>query len=68
MARSSSGRIVIEIDPEMKDELYQQLNKENLSLKSWFLEHVDDFLKGRQQLKLELHSTVLSTKHDGQKA
>lgn len=68
MARGASGRIVIEIDPEMKNELYQQLGRENLNLKSWFLEHVDTFLKGRQQLTLELHSTELSTKYDGQKA
>lgn len=68
MARGTSGRIVIEIDPEMKNELYQQLNRENLNLKGWFLEHVDNFLKGRQQLTLELHPTELSTKHDGKKA
>lgn len=52
MARGTSGRIVIEIDPETKQELYDQLEKENSNLKAWFLAHVESFLKGRQQLSL----------------
>lgn len=64
MARGTSGRIVIEIDPETKNELYQQLKKDDSNLKAWFLEHVDNFLKGRHQLTLELHPTKLSTRHD----
>jgi hypothetical protein len=54
MARGVSGRIVIEISPDIKQELYEQLNSENISLKSWFLEHVEFFLKGKQQLSLSL--------------
>lgn len=54
MARGISGRIVIEIDPATKQELYQQLEKENSNLKAWFLVHVSDFLKGKQQLTLGL--------------
>ena len=50
MARGTSGRIVIEIDPETKQELYEQLEKENSNMKAWFLAHVENFLKGKQQL------------------
>lgn len=52
MARGTSGRIVIEIDPQTKQELYDQLEKENSNLKAWFLAHVEGFLKGRQQFSL----------------
>lgn len=54
MARGVSGRIVIEINPETKQELYDQLMMNNVSLKSWFLENVESFLKGKQQLSLSL--------------
>ena len=54
MARGISGRIVIEIDPETKNALYQQLEYENSNLKTWFLTHVEEFLKGKQQLTLGL--------------
>lgn len=58
MARGVSGRIVIEINPETKQELYEQLIMENVSLKGWFLEHVESFLKGRQQLSLSLTTPI----------
>ncbi|OQX09704.1 MAG: hypothetical protein BWK73_22105 [Thiothrix lacustris] len=59
MARGVSGRIVIEINPETKQELYEQLMMNNVSLKSWFLENVESFLKGRQQLTLSLATPVI---------
>ena len=54
MARGSSGRIIVEIDPELKQELYDALQKENLTLKSWFIKNADKFLKDRGQLNLLL--------------
>lgn len=60
MARGTSGRVVIEINPEIKQELYEQLDKENSNLKAWFLAHVDDFLRGKQQLTLGLTHTSSS--------
>lgn len=61
MARGASGRIVIEIDPEIKQELYDQLEKENSNLKTWFLNHVEGFLKGRQQLSLGFNAVPTSS-------
>ncbi len=52
MPVGSSGRIVIEISPELKQELYQQLNQENLNLKQWFLRNVELFLNNKNQLDL----------------
>ena len=52
MPRSKSGRILIEIEPELKEELYDALQKEGINLKSWFLDNVQDYLSDRSQLKL----------------
>jgi len=52
MAKGSSGRIVIEIDPDLKQELYGALEKEGMNLKQWFLENVETYLRDRSQLSL----------------
>jgi len=49
-----SGRIVIEIDPEQKKELYAALERDGTSLKQWFLERVGEYLQDRGQLSLNL--------------
>ena len=36
MARGDSGRIVLEIDPTEKDELYAAVTKDGMTLKDWF--------------------------------
>ena len=54
MAKSSSGRLVIEIDPNLKQELYQALGDEGLNLKQWFLGNVAEYLSSRTQLELPL--------------
>lgn len=54
MAKGSSGRIVIEIEPDLKRELYGVLESEGLNLKKWFLENVEEYLRDRMQLPLEL--------------
>lgn len=54
MARGESGRIVIEVDPDIKKELYQRLEVENCNLKAWFLGQVEEYLSDDNQLLLEL--------------
>ncbi|WP_133510358.1 hypothetical protein [Candidatus Thiosymbion oneisti] len=49
-----SGRIVIEIDPEQKQALYAALDRDGSSLKQWFLERVDEYLRDGRQLSLRL--------------
>ncbi len=56
MSVGTSGRIVLEIDPEQKQELYQALKKDNLNMKGWFLKQVDIYLKDKDQLALDLDS------------
>ena len=55
MAKGNSGRIVIEIKPELKQELYSALGNERLNLKQWFLGNVEEFLRNRTQLPLEFN-------------
>ena len=49
MSIGNSGRIVLEIDPVLKKELYQAVIGDDLNLKQWFLMQVDDYLKNRHQ-------------------
>jgi len=54
MAVGSSGRIVIEIDPELKQELYSALSENGVNLKQWFLENAHQFLDERLQPTLPI--------------
>ncbi len=54
MSIGQSGRIVLEVSPDLKRELYSSLASEGLTLKGWFIHQVNDFLQNRRQLNLEL--------------
>ena len=63
MPVGASGRIVIEIDPELKQQLYLALEKEGLNLKQWFLSNAEAYLSDRSQLTLPfIESSGLKTK------
>jgi len=57
MAKGTSGRIVVEIDPELKQELYDALGDEGMNLKQWFLNNVGLFLEERGNSTLPLFSS-----------
>ena len=48
MAKGNSGRIIVEIDPELKQELYEALGDKKLNMKQWFLSNANQFLAERQ--------------------
>ena len=52
MSIGNSGRIVIEIEPDLKRQLYAVLRLEGKNLKSWFLENVEELLKHQAQQQL----------------
>lgn len=52
MARGESGRIVLEIDPEQKEQLYAAVTKEGMTLKDWFLRKASEYLQERSQPSL----------------
>jgi len=54
VAIGNSGRVVIEIDPDVKRELYATLGRDGITLKDWFLKRVDEQLRHHGQLSLQL--------------
>lgn len=54
MAIGESGRIVIEIDRNLKKDLYRQLLSNNLTLKEWFTKAADSFVRDASQPQLDL--------------
>jgi hypothetical protein len=49
MARSASGRIVLEVDPPLKARLYIELAREGRTLRAWFIEQADAYLERAEQ-------------------
>ena len=47
MGRGKSGRIVLEIEPTVKKRLYEALESDGVTLKTWFLKRAETFLKSR---------------------
>lgn len=52
MSVGVSGRIVIEIDPQRKRELYVALQRDGHTLKDWFLCRADEYLRHGGQLSI----------------
>lgn len=57
MAKGSSGRIVIEVEVELKNRLYSALSAQGMTLKDWFI-------KSAEQHMLELGSNQYSSQPD----
>ena len=49
MAKGESGRIVIEIDPQLKRQLYSALASDGSTLKAWFVNAASTYLEEREQ-------------------
>lgn len=50
MAKGSSGRIVIEVDPKFKRDLYSVLAADGETLKDWFIRAAEKHIKERGEL------------------
>lgn len=55
MARGPSGKVVIEVDPSLKDALHARLAAEKTTVKEWFVKHVEEYLRGQQTLPIPLY-------------
>lgn len=58
MSVGKSGRIVIEIEPGLKQDLYSALSEDQKSLKAWFLENAEAYLRYKGQLSLDYDSAA----------
>lgn len=54
MSIGSSGRIVIEVETDIKRELYSALSRDGMTLKEWFLESANSYISNRAQISLPL--------------
>lgn len=52
MSIGNSGRIVLEIDPEMKRSLYAVLARDGLTLKAWFTQEATEYIENATQGQL----------------
>ena len=50
MARGASGRVVVEIQPELKGRLHATLALEGRTLKDWFVKQASDYVATRSLL------------------
>jgi hypothetical protein len=49
MPKGESGRVVIEVDPNLKRRLYSALAIDNLTLKDWFVEAAKHYVAEKDQ-------------------
>ena len=52
MAKGSSGRVVIVVEPGLKRQLYVELTSRGLTLKEWFVDQATHFLELSHQPSL----------------
>ena len=52
MARGKSGRVVLEIDPELKQQIYYALESKQQTMKEWFVSEANALIYGNKQQSL----------------
>jgi hypothetical protein len=52
MSRGTSGRVVVELQPDLKNELYAELAREGLTLKEWLIKQAEQYISERRQPSL----------------
>ena len=52
MPQGLSGRIVLEVDPDLKRRLYSVLAREGLTMKGWFVDAVGSYLARYTEVSL----------------
>ena len=60
MAKGSSGRLVIVVDPGLKRDLYVELARHGLTLKDWFIGQATTFLETSYQPSLFVGADSIS--------
>jgi len=63
MAQGKSGRVVVDLDPEFKEELHQTLKQRGITLKQWFIGHAEAYCRSDHHSAGEKASPS-STKHN----
>ncbi|HGH5996685.1 TPA: hypothetical protein ACJI8Q_001789 [Morganella morganii] len=58
MAKGESGRIVLEVEPELKKALYSILAMEQKTLKDWFVDKAQKYIKENKSFLIQSFSKV----------
>lgn len=58
MAKGDSGRIVIEVDRQLKRQLYSALASDGSTLKAWFMGAASSYLEDREQHRLPVDTAA----------
>lgn len=51
MAQGKSGRVVVDLDPEFKEELHHTLKQQGTTLKQWFIGHAEAYCRNKRPQK-----------------
>lgn len=54
MARGQSGRIVLEVDVDLKNALYARLEEDKSTLKTWFITRAEEYLGSPRKRGIQL--------------
>jgi len=61
MPQGTSGRVVIDLDPEFKEKLYSVLKDNGLSMKEWFLTQASQYCDNQLQPQLDFEGSSSDT-------
>lgn len=56
MARGKSGRVVLEIDPELKRKIYATLESKQETMKEWFVKEAENLVYNENRNTKEVKS------------
>jgi hypothetical protein len=57
MSVGASGRLVIEVDPQFKKELYSVLTRRGMTLKEWFLAQAGSCIASEREVRKPVRAT-----------
>ena len=58
LARGKSGRIVLEVDPNIKRKLYLALEQNQITLKDWFLNTANSYIAENHDIQYKNNTLV----------
>ena len=64
MARGQSGRIVLEVDVDLKNALYARLEEDKSTLRTWFIKRAQEFIGSPRKKAVQLSMKDLLEKRD----